>query len=104
MVTIHIDFVDGTEVSHDEGYELLRDNSSADFTTNDLTFFHNNGFLPYDCDNVVIVDNGGRYIDRNELMSNKDNYYTDKHMRPGHNINKMLLANAFTWKIPNKKK
>lgn len=92
MITIHIDYIDGTESSYEEGV-VLQDN----FTTNCLTFFSNN-FTK--CDNVVVVDRHGRSIDRNELMSNKGFRYTNKEMREAHNIYKMLVANSFAWKQP----
>ncbi len=104
MVTIHIDFVDGTEVSYIEGLELLEKDSTTDFTTNVLTFFAQKGFVHQHCDNVIIIDKHGRSIDRNELLTNGENgefRYTDKFMRPGHNIYKMLVANSFTWKQPH---
>lgn len=100
MITIHIDFVDGVEVSYKEGLDMLEKDPSVDFTTNVLTFFTQNGFTAYPCDNVVIVDKHGRCIDRNELLTNTGHKYTDKFIRPAHNIYKMLVANSFTWKQP----
>ena len=98
MITIHIDFIDGTEVSYIEGLEL-QDN----FTTNCLTFFSQE---LTNAENVQVIDKHGRSIDRNELMSNTggriNSIYTDKEMRPAHNIYKMLVANSFTWKQPVK--
>jgi len=96
MITIHYDFVNGTEKSYGEGHELLFEDEHASFTTNCLTFFSNSFG-----DNVVVIDKHGRTIDRNELMSNKGHSYTDRFMRKAHNITKMLIANSFTWKQPN---
>jgi len=100
MIIIHIDYVDGTEVSHEEGNTLLLQDSTNSFTTNDLSFFRSNTYTHYKCDNVIIKDKHGRYIDRNELLDNTSKIYTDKFMKPGHNINRMLLANSFTWRQP----
>jgi len=102
MVTIHIDFTDNTEVSYIEGLELLKNDSSASFSTNCLSFFVTKSYTKYPSDNVVIIDKCGKYVDRNELMSNKNNTYIDRHMREGHNIYKMLIADVFTWKQPHK--
>lgn len=95
MIKIHIDFIDGTEVSYIEGLELLDKDPNCNFTTSVLTFFSNS----WD-NNVIVIDKHGRSIDRNELMSNEGHSYTNKKMRKDHNIYKMLVANAFTWKQP----
>ena len=102
MITIHIDYVDGTEVSYIEGLSILKESPSMDFTTNVLTFFTQNGFASYQCDNVVVVDSEGNSIDRNELLSNDGHVYTHKRMKPSHDIYKMLVANSFTWKQPTR--
>lgn len=85
MITIHYDFTDGTELSWIEGK-----NKEDDFTTNVLDFFTCNR-------DVIVIKKDGSYISSVELLAN-DQYYTDKHMRPVHNIHKMLVANAFSWK------
>lgn len=85
MITIHYDFTDGTELSWIEGR-----NKGDAFTTNVLDFFTSDR-------NVIVVKKDGSYISSVELLAN-DPYYTDKHMRPAHNIHKMLVANGFRWK------
>jgi len=94
MITIHIDYVDGTELSYIEGLE-----KGDNFTTNCLTFFSQDLTK---AKNVQVVDEHGRCIDRNELMSNTGHNYTDREMRAAHNIYKMLVTNSFTWKQPAK--
>jgi len=106
MVTIHIDFTDGTEVSYIEGLELLEKDLNTDFTTNVLVFFTQNSFVTYPSDNVIVIDKHGRSIDRNELLTNGKNgefRYIDREIGPRHNINKMLITNSFTWKQPEKR-
>ena len=97
MITIHIDYIEGTELPYYEGLEQLDENPEANFTTNVLTFFSNS----FDT-NVIVIDKFGKTIDKYELMSNKGFKYTDRIMKPGHDIYKMLVANAFTWKPPIK--
>ena len=97
MVTIHIDYVDGSELSYIEGLEKIDNNPDADFTTNVTTFFSNS----FDT-NVIVIDKHGKTINKYELMSNKGFKYTDREMRLGHNINKMLIANSFAWKQSTK--
>jgi len=97
MITIHIDYRDNTELSYDEGLEQLNKKPEANFTTNVLTFFSNSFNT-----NVIVVDKFGRSIDKHELMSNSGFKYTDRIMKPSHNIHKMLIANSFTWKQPIK--
>jgi len=92
MITIHMDYVDGTEVSYAEGLAL-----GDNFTTNCLTFFSNDLTT---ADNVVVAYKSGMSIDRNELMSNQGFRYTSKHMRSEHNLCKMLIAGAFVRKAP----
>lgn len=94
MITIHIDFVTGEELSYIEGLE-----KGDKFATNCLTFFSNS----IEAD-VKVVDKQGRYIIKSELMSNEDTQYTNKFMRGSHNITKMLIAGAFTWKQPGNNK
>jgi len=85
MITIHYDFTDGTELSWIEG--VIKGDS---FTTNVLDFFTPDR-------DVLVIRKDGSYISSVELLAN-DPYYTDKHMRPVHNIHKMLVANSFRWK------
>ena len=87
MINIHYDFIDGTEVSYGEGKML-----DGDFNTNCLLFFTNDSR-----EDVVIECEDGRYMSKNEIMSN-DNFYTEKHIRHAHNILKMFLAGGFNWK------
>lgn len=87
MITIHWDFVDGTELSYAEGKE-----KGDNFTTNCLDFFR------IDKD-VEVVKKNGEYISSIELRSNRG-YHTDKFIRNAHNIHKMLVAGSFTWLKP----
>ena len=87
MITIHYDFVDGTEVSYKEGLEL-KDN----FNTNCLTFFDNDE----EVDDVVIISKNGSILSRKLLLENNSNY-TIKEIRKEHNIYKMFIANSFKW-------
>jgi len=68
MITIHYDFVDGTEVSYYEG-SILKDN----FTTNCLIFFSTGN-------NVKVVKKDGSYIDSKELLENTG-CYTNKEIK-----------------------
>lgn len=88
MIQIHWDFVDGTEVSYVEGLER-KDN----FNTNCLDFFTTDITIS----NIVIIANNGDCLNRNKLMQN-DGTYTDKEIRPEHNILKMLKAGGFKWR------
>ena len=85
MITIHYDFVDGTEISYQEGLSK-KDN----FTTNCLIFFTTNK-------HVRVVKKDGSYIDSIELLKN-DGQYTNKEIRQSHNIFKMLVADIFEWR------
>lgn len=89
MIEIHYDFVDGTEVSYEEGLKL-KDN----FSTNCLDFFNNDIKI----DDVVVIDKYGNKLSRKELMANTDSRITAKYMRKSHNIQKMLKANVFNWR------
>ena len=87
MITIHYDFTDGTEVSYAEGLEL-KDN----FTTCCLDFF----CVDTIAEDIVIVSKNGSSISRNMLISN-DGRYTEKEIKPAHNILKMFKAGSFHW-------
>jgi hypothetical protein len=91
MITIHWDFVDGTEISYAEGKE-----KGDNFTTNCLDFFR------IDRD-VIVVKKNCEWISSIELRSNSK-YHTAKFIRNVHNIHKMLVAGAFTWAQPLKDK
>ena len=93
MIKIHIDFTDGTEISYHEGLKLLASEEKPSFTTNCLTFFSTS--FPV---NIKVIAKCGQYIDRDELMKNIPGYYTDREVRPGHNIYKMLEANSFDYR------
>lgn len=99
MITIHWDFTDKTEVSWIEGQELL-ENNKTDFTTCCLDFFCFDTIT-----NVRVVKRDGRFIDRDELLSDtnkskEDKLYTYKAIRLAHNIRKMLVAGSFAWRLP----
>jgi hypothetical protein len=88
MITIHFDFIDGTEVSYEEGLKL-KDN----FNTCCLDFFTTENLS----EDIVVVKKDGSFISRNELLENVGGY-TYKEIRKEHNIQNMLKANAFFWK------
>jgi hypothetical protein len=83
MITIHFDFVDGTEVSYLEGKKL-----GDNFTTNCLDFFNFDEIT----DDVIVLKKNGEKISRKNIQN-----HTTKEIRPTHNIHKMLLANSFTF-------
>ena len=84
-IIIHWDFTDGTEISYMEG--LLREDG---FTTSCIQFFTTEN-------DARVVKKDGSYIDVLELLENTGEY-TDKEIRPAHNLVKMLVADAFEWK------
>lgn len=83
MITIHYDFVDGTEVSYIQGKEL-KDN----FTTNCLNFFNMNE----QATDVIVLKQNGTKISRNNVQQ-----HTNKQIRKEHDIYKMLISNSFTF-------
>jgi len=89
MITIHYDFVDGTEVSYIEGCKL-KDN----FTTNCLDFFNNDE----ETDDVTVLDRHGNTLSRKLLLTRGDITYTVKDVRIEHNLQKMLKGNSFNWR------
>ena len=80
MIIIHWNFTDGTEVSYIEG-KKLKDN----FTTCCLDFFNQEQV----CDDVMILRKDGKQINRNHIQLS-----TDKEIRPGHDIKRLLVAGA----------
>lgn len=88
MITIHYDFVNGTEISFIEGKEQ-KDN----FTTNCLSFFSTDNEME-----VIVLKKDGSYISKNELLIDSS-FYTDKEIRVSHNIEKILRDNGFEFKI-----
>jgi len=88
MITIHFDYTDGTEISYSEGLARV-DN----FTTCCLDFFTTDN----DC---IIKKKSGEYLSVKEILAN-DGAFTKKEIRHEHNLQKMLKANAFIWKMPN---
>ena len=92
MITIHYDFTDGTELSYEEGLKAV-----DDFTTNCLSFFNNH----YQKDTEVkVLRKNGKYLLKNEILSDKNPLYTPKQMRNSHDLERMLKANSFTWQEP----
>lgn len=89
IITIHLDFTDGTEVSYMEGTVL-----SESFNTHCLEFFN----MDIEVDDVVVVKKDGSTISRKNIQQ-----HTDKEIRKEHDIRKMLVAGAFEWKKKNKK-
>jgi hypothetical protein len=87
MIKIHWDFVDGTEVPYAEGLKL-KDN----FSTNCLDFFTTDVSIT----DIIVISKSDKQISRNKLMQN-DGTYTDKEIRPEHNILKILKAGGFKW-------
>ena len=84
MITIHYDYTDGTEVSYAEGREL-----KDGFTTNCLDFFQNEN-------DVTVLKSDGSYMTTTEIQLN-DGRYGQKHIRPAHNLQRMLKAGALKW-------
>lgn len=84
MITIHWDFVDGTEVSYIEGIRL-----GDNFTTNCLDFFN----MDIAVDDVVVKRKDGSRIHRKYI----NDYSRGKEIRKTHNIHKMLVAGSFIW-------
>lgn len=87
MIKIHYDFVDGSEISYDEG-KTKKDG----FNTNCLSFFT----MENEADEVLVVKKDGSYISRNNI-----NEHSAKEIRASHNIYKMLIAGAFEWRSEN---
>ncbi len=93
MIHIHWDFTTGNELSFGEVKDKLEEKGfTADIETHCLEFFNVDTKRP-----VRVCKEDGSFIDRDELMSNVGFEYTDKEMRQGHNLRKMLVANSFTW-------
>ena len=83
MIEIHWDYTDGTEVSYKEGLKL-KDN----FTTCCLTFFNNDELA----DDVIILRKDGKKISRKNIQLS-----TNKQIRFGHNIEKLLLGGTLNF-------
>lgn len=83
MITIHYDFVNGTEVAYMQG-KLLGDN----FTTCCLDFFN----MSEQVDDVVVIRSDGAKISRKNIKN-----HSFKEIRKSHNIHKMLVAGSFNW-------
>ncbi len=90
MIIIHYDFVNGKELSYIEGR-----NKKDNFETNCLDFFTTYN----EASDVVVLCKNGEYISRNELLANNGEY-TDKEIRPAHNILNILKGNALKFKPP----
>lgn len=100
MINIHFNFTDGSEVSYEEGRELIKQN--VDFTTCCLSFFQMDLFN----EGITVIrrlkDGGSESIFMDDLM-NYQGKHTDKEIRFSHNVEKMLRANSFSWakdKVP----
>jgi hypothetical protein len=91
MITIHYDYTDGTEISYLEGQTKMNN-----FTTCCLDFFDFN-YITESCDDIIVLCKNGDSISARELLSSGHNYCA-KEIRICHNIHKMLLAGAFTFK------
>ena len=83
MITIHWDFLDGTEVPYMQG-KLLGDN----FTTHCLDFFN----MDEQVDDVVVLRSDGKKISRKNIKE-----HSFKEIRKSHNIHKMLVSDSFNW-------
>ena len=85
-IVINYDFKTGKELSYKQAlYE------KGDFETNCIVFFNREK-----C-NVTIRRSDGRYINNQEVYSNKYDY-TKKEIRTSHNLLKMFIAGAFKWR------
>lgn len=91
-IEIHYDFSTGDELSFHEG--IL---TEGNFSTHVLDFFCYD-FLTPERD-VVIVRSDGAYISAKEIYQ-KTYKYSDKNIRPAHNIRKLFLSGHFNWRRP----
>lgn len=91
MIKIHYDFTDGTEMSYFEGLKM-----GDNFSTCCLDFFT----VENPASDIVIINQNGSSISRNELINNEGDY-TAKEIRQEHDILKMFKAGSFNWKIKN---
>ena len=89
LITINFDFTTGNEVSHIEGYKLKKKGIS--FETNCCEFFT----FDSPCE-VVVKTKLGKELTLTKLLENDDSV-TDKEIRKGHNVTKMLLAGSFDY-------
>ena len=87
VIFINFDFTTGRELSYVEGKEC-----KVSFETNCTTFFNTDN-------NAIVRKKDGSEISVVSLLSNHG-FYTEKEIRPEHNLYKMLLADAFTFVKP----
>lgn len=87
LIKINYDFTEGNEISYVEG-KMCR----TSFATHCTSFFS----FDVEAWDVLVVKRNGTYISRNELLKNNGKY-TSKEIRHAHNIEKMLLAGAFSF-------
>lgn len=85
-IKIHYDFIDGSELSYGEAVEC-----EENFTTSCLEFFCTDNI------NAVVVKRDGSSISVKDLLDNTGDH-TVKHIRKAHNLHRMLVAGAFSWK------
>lgn len=90
-IEVHYDYTSGTEVSYQEGLAIVKQGKG--FTTCCLEFVCSDYLKTH---RVIVITKRRAYIDLEELMDNTG-IYTDKEIRPEHNLRKMLVANAFNW-------
>ena len=88
MITIHYDYVNGTEVSYAEGKAL-----GDDFTTCCLDFFTTDK-------NTIVLKKNRDYLYTVEILLNTGSY-TKKKIRKAHNLVKLLKADGLMWQNLN---
>lgn len=91
QIIIHFDFTDlgAKYVSYQEGLKLIEQGKG--FITHCTAFFTTENL------NAVVIKDNSTYVSVANLMSDNGYIHIDKHIRPEHNLEKMLKAGAFTF-------
>jgi len=89
-IEIHWDYSNSKEISFYDG--VL---SKKSFQTHCLMFFGFDNLV--DDNDIIVKKKNGDYISARELLDN-DGSYTNKSIRPAHNILRILMADGFKWK------
>lgn len=96
VINIYVDSFphDNKIVPRNDVYECIYNNVS-EISTYDISFFCFDYLLQFDY-NVIILSNDG-ILDLWEIYNNVPGY-TDREIRPAHNVYKLYKSDAFTFK------
>lgn len=89
-MVIQWDYLDENSMSYGEVMEALEDPKVQEIHTPCLNFFNTCNI------NALVRDRNGNELSVKSLLDNTSNA-TVKHIRPEHNLSRMLIAGAFKW-------